>query len=77
MLDARIAGPLTDAERGAVDPVDSGLQCRERVGEREAAIIVAVPIELDVGRPGLGECPPRECDESRRAVRIGAPDGVA
>ena len=44
-----VADALADAERGAVHAIGAELERPERVLEREAAIVVAVPIDADLG----------------------------
>ena len=48
-LHRRVADALADAERGAVDAIGAELERPEGVDEREAAIVVAVPVDADVG----------------------------
>ena len=43
----RVADPLADAERGAVQPRRAGLERGQRVGDGEVAIAVAVPVDAD------------------------------
>src|SRR5262249_19824484 len=68
-LEARVADALADTEAGAVHAVHAGLRGPERGREREAAIVVAVPVELDVRGAHRGELAAREADQRLNAVR--------
>ena len=47
-IDRRVAAPLADAERGAVQPRRAGLEGRDARRDAESTIPVAVPVDADV-----------------------------
>src|SRR5690606_20499603 len=63
-----IADAFADPEAGAVHAVHALLDRCERVGETEAAIAVAVPVDADVFAHGLNDFAAHETDELADAL---------
>ena len=76
-LHLRVADALADAERRAVHAIGAVLERPDRVLEREAAIVVAVPVDADRRRPMPAMIALREVDEVAHAVGRRVADGVA
>ena len=70
-LHRRVADALADAERRAVHAVGAELERPERVLEREAAVVVAVPVDADVVAPAPAMMLRVKCDEVAHAVGRG------
>ncbi len=75
-VERRVADALADAEDAAMDAVGAILEREDRVDQREAAIVVAMPVDLHVGAGALDDVP-GELDEVADAVRGDVADGVA
>src|SRR6266851_387209 len=73
LVAGRVAHALADARRAAVQARRSRGARRQRVGQGEAAVVVAVPVEPDVGTGHLA----RELHQRGRALGGGVPDRVA
>ena len=52
LLERRVAGPLADAVDGALDLTRAALDRRQRVGDRQAEVVVAVRAEDDLSAFG-------------------------
>ena len=63
LIERRVADALADAERGAVDAIGAVLDREDRVDDAEAAIVVAVPVDADVGAADAVEHVARELEE--------------
>ena len=71
-----VADALADAEGGGVDAVDAGLDRGEAVGEPEAAVAVAVPVELHLLAAAADDLILHEAHEGADAVGGRVADGV-
>ena len=63
LIERRVADALADAERGAVDAIGAVLDREDRVDDAEPAIVVAVPVDADVGAADAVEHVARELEE--------------
>ena len=66
----RVAGAFADAECGRVDAIGAGFDSRQAVGDRQLAVAVAVPVDLDVGVVRLGQLA-HELQHRLRPLRSG------
>ena len=74
-LHLRVADALADAEPRGVDAIGAVLERPDRILEREPAIVVAVPVDADLGA-GAGDDVARELDQVSHAVRRSVADGI-
>jgi hypothetical protein len=72
-LEVRVAHPLADAEHRAVHAIDARGRRPERRRQGEAAIVVRVPVEPDVGRAEGRELTTHEAHEGVEAVGCDVP----
>src|ERR1051325_8518911 len=68
---------LADAERGTVDAVGAVLDREDRVDHAQAAVVVAVPVDPDIGAARAVEHVAGELEQVADAVGRGVTDGVA
>ena len=76
LIHRRVAHPLANAKRGAVDLIGAALDGSYRINHAEAAILVAVPVKTDVAALFLDDVFDK-ADHRTRAVRGGMSDGIA
>ena len=74
-LHLRVADALADPESRGMHAIGAVLEGPDGVLEREAAIVVTVPVDADVGA-GAGDHVLRELNEIAHAVGSGVADGV-
>src|SRR5262249_24690092 len=75
LVHRRVADALADTQRGPVEPVRAGFECRYCVDDSEASVLVAVPVYLNV-LAAFGHNRLDPVEQSANAIRRGMPDGI-